>query len=246
MSSRVHRHHPDGCVTFATDPEHPAIRIEDVSMRWGRRQVLRDVSYTVNYGDFVAITGPNGGGKTTLLRIILGLTRPTSGVVRYFDEEARPVSRIDIGYLPQKNMIDSHFPILVEEVVGSGLLGVKGLDAEERQGRVDDTIALMGLEAHRRQPIGVLSGGQLQRALLGRALVSRPGVLVLDEPLSYIDKRFESRLYDILSGVSEDTTILLVSHELSMIDHMANRHIIIDGGLHECSAPHHYVSSGCD
>ena len=143
-------------------------------------------------------------------------------------------------------MIESHFPILVEEGVGSGLLGVKGLDAEERQGRVDDTIMLMGLEAHRRQPIGVLSGGQLQRALLGRALVSRPGVLVLDEPLSYIDKRFESRLYDILSGVSEDTTILLVSHELSMIDHMANRHIIIDGGLHECSAPHHYVSSGCD
>ena len=106
MSSRVHRHHPDGCVTFATDPERPAIRIEDVSMRWGRRQVLRDVSYTVNYGDFVAITGPNGGGKTTLLRIILGLTRPTSGAVRYFDEEARPVSRIDIGYLPQTVKVD--------------------------------------------------------------------------------------------------------------------------------------------
>ena len=224
----------------------PLFSLSDISYSRERRPILVDINLTVDIGDFIAITGPNGGGKTTLLRIILGLTRPTSGAVRYFDEEARPVSRIDIGYLPQKNMIDSHFPILVEEVVGSGLLGVKGLDAEERQGRVDDTIMLMGLEAHRRQPIGVLSGGQLQRALLGRALVSRPGVLVLDEPLSYIDKRFESRLYDILSGVSEDTTILLVSHELSMIDHMANRHIIIDGGLHECSAPHHYVSSGCD
>ena len=178
-------------------------------MRWERREILDAVNLTVNRGDFIAITGPNGGGKTTLLRIILKLLKPTSGKVDYLNPDGAVSERLPIGYLPQKNMIDSRFPITVEEVVASGLLSEKGVTKENLKKRVDETLALIDLQPHARQTIGTLSGGQLQRALLGRALISNPSILVLDEPLSYIDKRFEGRLYDLLKGLPISTTICL-------------------------------------
>lgn len=239
-------HHPDGCVTPVSDREHPIIRLDKVSMRYERRRVLQDACITVNYGDFVAVTGPNGGGKTTMLRLILGLLKPTSGQILRFMPDGSPAPKLLTGYLPQKNMVDSRFPILVREVVSSGLLATRRLSADQRDARVDEIISLIGLESHADAPIGSLSGGQLQRALLGRAIISRPDLLVLDEPLSYIDKRFESRLYDIIRDIAAETTVILVSHELSEIDHMANRHIIVDCQVRECPAHHHYVVSHCD
>ncbi len=220
-------------------PSLPIIRLECVSMVRDRREILNNVNFTVNRGDFVAITGPNGGGKTTLLRIILGLLRPTSGTVIVTPD-------ISIGYLPQKNMIDSRFPISVHEVVESGLLSIRNLSKAERNRKVDETLECVGLTSDARRPIGELSGGQLQRALLGRAIISNPQLLVLDEPLSYIDKRFEQHLYEIIDRISHDATILLVSHEMSTIAGMANRHLIVDHTAHECGAKHHYVRTECD
>ena len=104
----------------------------------------------------------------------------------------------------------------------------------------------MGLEQHASKSIGALSGGQQQRALLGRAIISHPRVLVLDEPLSYVDKIFEQYIYDLVAQLSESTTILLVSHEMSTIAGMANRHLIIDHTLHECHSSHHHVHYDCD
>lgn len=217
----------------------PLITLKDVTLKRDRRLILDDVNFKVYPGDFVAITGPNGGGKTTLLRIILGLLPPTSGIVN--------VSKgVSIGYLPQKNMIDSHFPISVREVVESGLLATKGLSRDEKAAMVRDTIERIQLTEHANRPIGELSGGQLQRALLGRAIISKPKLLVLDEPLSYLDKRFEHRLYDIIADLAKEATILLVSHEMTTIAGMANRHLIIDHSLHECSAAHHYIRTECE
>lgn len=216
------------------------LKIENVSMKREDRLVLDNISLDVAKGDFIAITGPNGGGKTTLLRILLGLLRPTSGRV-VFPEAVRP----SFGYLPQKNAIDSHFPITVEDVIESGLLTENGIDRKQKSELVDSTLALTGLTELRRRPIGKISGGQLQRTLLGRAIIRKPEVLVLDEPLSYIDKRFESKLYDIIRQLSEHATILLVSHEMSEIASMANRHIIIDRRLTECTAHHHYIAPEC-
>lgn len=225
-------------------PQNKMIELDHVWMQWDNRIALQDVSLSIDEGDFVAITGPNGGGKTTLLRIVLKLLKPTQGSVIY-REQGREVKDLVVGYLPQKNMIDQRFPISVEEVISSGLLSQK-LDRTEVANQVAKIIDMVGLKEHAHRPIGNLSGGQLQRALLGRAIISQPRVLVLDEPLSYVDKRFEGRIYEIVSQLSRNTTILLVSHEMSKISTMANRHIIIDKQLHECSASHHYITTECE
>ncbi len=225
-------------------PTQPTlIKLADVGMEWDNKTILSDVNLSINKGDFIAITGPNGGGKTTLLRIILKLLRPTSGKVEYLTAPGDvPVS---IGYLPQKNMIDSHFPITVSEVISYGLINEKRLSKAEIAARIEEMIGIVGLEDRRDYTIGQLSGGQLQRALLGRALVSRPDVLLLDEPLSYIDKRFETRIYEIIESISKSTTLVLVSHEMSRIAAMANRHLIVNRGVEQCSASHHYFTLDC-
>ena len=220
------------------------ITLDHVSMQHDSRVILDDICFTVNRGDFVAITGPNGGGKTTLLRILLRLLKPTRGSVAYFDNGQR-VSNLEIGYLPQKNMVDARFPITVKEVISSGLLGTVPQSANERRERITEILQLVELHNHENKSIGNLSGGQLQRALLGRALISRPQILVLDEPLSYLDKHFEEHIYRIIADIAPSTTIILVSHEMSVISTMANRHIIVDHTLHECCAHQHFVPTDC-
>lgn len=226
------------------------LSLENVSVTYGGGRVLalENASLDVMSGDFVAITGPNGGGKTTMLKVILQLLAPSSGKVMFFND-GKQVDKLKIGYLPQKNMIDSRFPVTVEDVVAMGLpCSMKlfhRITAEERE-LIGDTIETVGLTDKRNSPIGALSGGQLQRALLGRAIISSPEMLVLDEPLSYIDKAFEHHLYDIIANIAKHTTIILVSHELTVISQMANRHVIVDKTLHECHAHHHYVPSECE
>lgn len=226
-----------------SEMEDVIISLRDISRRWDGKDILTDINFDVRRGDFIAITGPNGGGKTTLLRIILKLLKPSSGSVTYFSG-GHPVEKLSIGYLPQKNMIDSRFPITVSEVVASGLTGVD-IDKDRADALTGEILGLMGLAEHAGKSIGVLSGGQLQRALLGRAIISSPEVLVLDEPLSYVDKRFEQSIYELVDRLSSTTTILLVSHEMSTIAGMANRHLIIDHALHECHSPHHHVHYDC-
>lgn len=221
------------------------ITLSDIEVIRDNREILRNVNLTVERGDFLAITGPNGGGKTTLLRVILKLLPPSAGTVEYFNTAGTPVSRLAIGYLPQKNMIDARFPVSVKEVISSGLLSERNLTAADTAERVEQMLKLVDLESHARSSIGNLSGGQLQRALLGRALISNPEILVLDEPLSYLDKRFEDHIYKILAEVAPHTTIILVSHEMSVISTMSNRHLIVDRTLHECGASHHYYPTEC-
>lgn len=218
----------------------PLFSLCDVEFIRQDRVILSDVNFTVDRGDFIAITGPNGGGKTTLLRLILGLLQPSSGKIVHYDSNPfRP------GYLPQKNSVDAHFPITVREVVESGLLGIDNISKSERKELIAHALELIQLADLASRPIGRLSGGQLQRALFGRAIVSRPKVLVLDEPLSYIDARFEQRLYEIVSDIAKDATILLVSHQMNEIAAMANRHIIVDGALRECTHTVHFTPPEC-
>lgn len=214
-------------------------------MQFDRKVTLNDINLDICRGDFIAITGPNGGGKTTLLRIILRLLDPSKGSVTYLGDKGSG-KRLRIGYLPQKNLIDSSFPVTVKEVTAFGLMNTPDISKEERMRRIDDTIRLMGLSDHADNAISELSGGQLQRALIGRAIISRPEVLVMDEPLSYLDKDYEHKLYHIIEELASTTTIILVSHEMSAIAGMANRHLIINHSLQECHASRHYAHDACD
>ena len=143
-------------------------------------------------------------------------------------------------------MIDSRFPITVREVIASGLLGPHGSKLKDQDSLIEKTLDIVELRSHSESAIGTLSGGQLQRALLGRAIISGPDVLVLDEPLSYLDKNFEQHTYSILENIAPHTTILLVSHEMTTIASIASRHLIVDNTIHECSAHHHFIRTDCE
>ena len=210
--------------------ENKIIAIENVWLSYTDKNILEDINLDIYQGDFLLITGPNGGGKTSLLRTILRLQSPTKGRISFF-RQVEPVSSLDMGYLPQKNSIDSRFPITVEEVVASGLMGntQKGNTKFDSKKEIDEMLDLMGITALRNKPIGVLSGGQLQRSLFGRALISKPEMLILDEPASYIDRQFGNRMFEILRDLSSNgTTIMMVSHEIEPFITLSNRNLYIN------------------
>lgn len=205
---------------------NPIIEIKDLSAGYDGRTVLRNVNLTVYDRDFLGIIGPNGGGKTTLIKCILGLLKPTAGEIRYRAcratgcETSAASSELTMGYLPQYSSIDRKFPITVEEVILSGLSSKKSLTSRftaRHREQARTVIARMGLEGMEQRAIGALSGGQLQRALLGRAIISDPEVVILDEPSTYIDKRFEARLYELLAEINKDCAIILVSHDIGTV-----------------------------
>lgn len=198
---------------------NPLIQLTDISAAYDGKTVLRHVDLTVYERDFLGVIGPNGGGKTTLVKLMLGLLKPASGSIRFF-QEGKEVPEITMGYLPQYSSIDKKFPISVYEVVLSGLNKEKSLFrrfSTTQHERVREIIARMGLEGMEQRAVGELSGGQLQRALLGRALVSNPQVVILDEPNTYIDKRFEAQLYSLLEEINQERAIILVSHDIGTV-----------------------------
>ena len=211
------------------------VRLQDVSLSYGHTPVLQGVNLEIDTRDFVVVTGANGGGKTSLLRVMLKLIAPTSGQVMYLDNGVE-IDNLHIGYLPQKNAIDNRFPISVEEVVASGLYAVdKPMSKVERMQQVRHTLQQLKLEQLSHRHIGELSGGQLQRALLARAIISRPRLLVLDEPLSYIDEVFAPRIYDILSQLSAHTAVVMVTHRPALVTRLATQNIKVVGCGIDCA-----------
>ena len=195
------------------------IKIENLSAGYDQKTVLHDINLEISENDFLGIIGPNGSGKTTLMKVILGLLKPSEGKITFYDN-GMPVEQLEIGYLPQYNSIDKKFPISVYEVILSGLNRQKSLFSrftKEHHERVKETISMMGLEGMENKPIGQLSGGQMQRALLGRAIVSNPKAIILDEPNTYIDKRFEARLYSLLEEINKQRAVILVSHDIGSV-----------------------------
>jgi len=208
--------------------------IKNITVSFGANTVLRNISLTLWKNDFLGVIGPNGGGKTTLLKAILGLLKPDEGEIVFY-QDGQPAPSLKIGYLPQINQIDKSFPIAVSEVVSSGLIGEKkgwrNFSKEQRQ-RIDETLNLMGMSEKAKHPIGELSGGELQRVLLGRAIVSHPAILILDEPNTYVDKFFESRLYQLLDELNKNMAIILVSHDIGTILPLVKNMACVNETLH--------------
>ena len=197
----------------------PIIKIEHLAAGYEGKEVLHNVNLTIYQDDYLGIIGPNGGGKTTLMRLILGLMKPTEGSISYY-KDGHAVKEITMGYLPQYNDLDKQFPISVYEVVLSGLNKTKSLFARFGKAHhqlVADTLERMQLSDLKDRHIGALSGGQLQRVLLARAIVSKPDVVILDEPNTYIDRRFQKQMYEMLEQINKECAIIIVSHDIAEV-----------------------------
>ncbi|MGH3048444.1 MAG: metal ABC transporter ATP-binding protein [Gaiellaceae bacterium] len=215
-----------------------AVELEDVSFAYRHGQpVLDGVGLAVEEGEFVAVAGPNGGGKTTLVRLALGLERPTSGSVRLFGEPAHRFSRRStLGYLAQRSQLGTEAPATVREVVSAGRLAAGGLLGPLRRrdrAIVDDSVAEVGLAGLADTPLARLSGGQQQRAFIAKALAGEPGLLVLDEPTAGVDAESQEALARLLARLHRDrrVTTLYVSHEFGAVEDIVQRLVLVRGGI---------------
>lgn len=200
-------------------PEYrEVITIRGLWAGYEREQVLEDINLTVYERDFIGLLGPNGGGKTTLARVLLGLLLPTRGEVRVMGLPPREGRRY-IGYVPQVVEFDREFPISVWEVAQMGRLGRRLLQryTAEDDAAVAEALRWVDMLDLRRRPIGALSGGQRRRVYIARALAGRPRILLLDEPMASVDPKVSADLYDLLRQLNEQVTILMISHDLSAI-----------------------------
>lgn len=191
------------------------LELKDITAGYDHQPVLEHVNFTIREGDFIGIIGPNGGGKTTLLKVILGLLKPFSGEVIYHTSKQNL-----FGYLPQNNRFDQRFPINVTEVVLSGLMSGKGLYKSYTRAdrkKAWELLDKYGMGNYKKSPIGDLSGGQMQRVFLCRAIISSPQILILDEPTTYVDSNFEKEFYPILEELNKSLSIVMVSHDLGTI-----------------------------
>ncbi|MBQ3187212.1 MAG: ABC transporter ATP-binding protein [Alistipes sp.] len=209
------------------------IELHDVSVGYEGYEALHAVNLAIDSADFLGIIGPNGGGKTTLVKAILGAV-PYTGKIDYAPELFDGRERL-IGYMPQITEFDRAFPISVEEVVLSGLQGRRGF--RHRYTRSDrekalELLAKTGIEALSKRPIGEVSGGQMQRALLCRAIISDPKLLILDEPTNFVDNRFEHELYHTLRELNERMAILVVSHDVGTITSLVKEIVCVNRHVH--------------
>lgn len=232
---------------LSSGPVEPLLDIRDVSYvyRRGQAAALESVSLSVRPGSVVGIIGPNGGGKTTLLKLILGLIEPTGGTIRIDGRPPREAVRAGVvGYLPQSPHLSTRVPIDARQLVELGLAGRSGLlrsAAADERAFVDELLRAVGLLDQARTPIRELSGGQLQRVLIARALVARPRLLLLDEPTLGIDPRGQRSFIELILELKATLglTIAFVSHDLRAVSSVSDRIACVSGRIHFHDVPQH-------
>ena len=212
----------------------PIVEMNNVSFTYNGETVLQDVSLEIRQGDFMAMIGPNGGGKTTLLKLILGLLKPDKGSVRVTGQSSQKASA-NIGYVPQDFHINRSFPITALDVVLMGKLEPKKRWARKTTyNRQEALAALERLEMATlaEKKIGELSGGQSQRVFIARALVTQPRLLLLDEPTASIDTKGQAEFFEMLKDLNRDVTIVVVSHDLLAVSHYVKSVACVNRVLH--------------
>jgi len=206
--------------------------MQSLSASYGADNVLHDVNFKVNESDFIGVIGPNGGGKTTLLKVILGLLKPASGKLVFNNELLTEKS---IGYLPQMSTGDINYPVTVTDIILSGLMIQKsiisGMSADDRK-KADLVINELGLSGMSKSTLNELSGGQMQRVFLGRAIIGDPKLLLLDEPGNFVDTTFENDFYEKLRDLNKRMAILMVSHDIGTISSHIKSFACVNRSLH--------------
>lgn len=209
------------------------ISLHNVSVNYENCVALENVNLDIFEDDFIGVIGPNGGGKTSLVKAIMGAT-PYTGII-HLDNSLRRRNHYKIGYMPQVSEFDIHFPISIEELVLSGLQTEKGFfgryTSMDRQ-RAKDLMAQMGIEQLVSRSISEVSGGQMQRALLCRAIISEPRLLILDEPTNFVDNQFEYEFYNMIKRLNEKMAIIMVSHDLGTITSVVKSIVCVNRNVH--------------
>ena len=210
------------------------LRLDGVGVRLGGREILRDVSFGIRPGEFTGLIGPNGAGKTTLLRVILGLQPVTGGEV-LLEGEPRPHRDSSIGYVPQKLAIDPDMPLRVKDVVSLGLDGQRfglRLPSRARRDLVSDMLTAVGAQRYADARVGELSGGEQQRVMIAHALLSRPKLLLLDEPLANLDISSEQGIVSVLARLAraEHVAVLLSAHDMNPLMPVMDRIVYVAAG----------------
>jgi zinc transport system ATP-binding protein len=208
-----------------------------LSASYGANLVLQDVNFKVNENDFIGVIGPNGGGKTTLLRVILGLVKPVTGRMVFNNELLNGNS---IGYLPQMSTGDINYPVTVTDIILSGLMIRKGIisrmSASDKK-KADNVIDELGLSGMSESTLNELSGGQMQRVFLARAIIGNPRLLLLDEPGNFVDTTFENDFYEKLKDLNKRMAILMVSHDVGTISSHIKSFACVNRSLHYHPSP---------
>jgi zinc transport system ATP-binding protein len=210
------------------------VRLEDVWVQYNGVPILEGINLAIEQDDFLGIIGPNGGGKTTLLKIILGLISPSRGKVSVLGKPPEK-SRSKIGYVPQHNLFDRDFPISVGDVVLMGRYGKSGLfrrySSEDRRA-TQDALQTVGMLDYKERQMGKLSGGELQRIFIARALVAEPKLLLLDEPTASVDPAMQTEFYELLEKLKRQMAIVLVSHDISAVSVYVDKLACLNRQLH--------------
>jgi zinc transport system ATP-binding protein len=216
----------------------PAIEVEHVFYSYEGSEVLRDVTFNLERGEFLGIIGPNGGGKTTLLKLLLGILKPDRGRIRILGQEPHDAGH-RVGYVPQNIGFSRSFPISVADVALMGRLSRSKIArryTDEDREKIRQVLEKVGMWEYRDRPIDKLSGGQRQRVFIARALSTDPEILYLDEPTAGIDTEFQSHLYDFLKELNREVTIVVITHDIGVISSYMksiaclNRHFIFHEG----------------
>lgn len=221
-----------------TKPASEVLRLDNVWVHYDDITALEDVNLFVYRSDFLGITGPNGGGKTTFLKVLLGLVKPSRGKVSIWGDSPKK-NRKFIGYVPQHSQFDREFPVSVWDVVMTGRLGQVGLFrkySEQDKKIAADVLKEVEMFALKDRQIGRLSGGQLQRVLIARALAANPKLLLFDEPAANIDKRSQTNLYSLLKRLNTQIPIVMVSHDMGVVSFYVNRIICLNRRLYYYNA----------
>jgi len=218
----------------AARPGQPILDLHDVHVALGGRSVLQGIDVRLAPGELVGVIGPNGAGKTTLLKIILGLLRPDEGSVRIAQRDVREARGL-VGYVPQSFAPDPDLPLRARDLVALGLDGSRwgfSLGGARRRAKIDEALAWVDAARFADQPVGRLSGGELQRLLVAQALISDPRIVLLDEPLANLDLRSQDEVVALVGRVAHerDVTVLLVTHDMNPILGVMDRILYLAGG----------------